>query len=37
MMMMMMMIKSMGGRYYLSELQPPTGLLFLSQMIYEHG
>jgi hypothetical protein len=25
------------GWDYLSELQLPTGLLFLSQLIYEHG
>jgi hypothetical protein len=23
--------------YYVSELQPPTGLLFIPQMIYEYG
>jgi hypothetical protein len=31
-----MMIKSMGWDY-ISELRPPTGLLFISQVIYEHG
>jgi hypothetical protein len=25
------------GRGYVSELQPPTGLLFISKVIYEHG
>jgi hypothetical protein len=25
------------GRGYVSELQPPTGLLFISEVIYEHG
>jgi hypothetical protein len=31
-----MMIMSMG-RDYISELRPPTGLLFIPQVIYEHG
>jgi hypothetical protein len=30
------MIMSMGWNY-VSELRPPTGLLFILQMIYEHG
>jgi hypothetical protein len=25
------------GRDYVSELRPPTGLLFIPQMIYEYG
>jgi hypothetical protein len=32
----MIMIMSMG-RDYVSELRPPTGLLFIPQVIYEHG
>jgi hypothetical protein len=32
---MMMMIMSMG-RDYVSELRPPTGLLFITQVICEH-
>jgi hypothetical protein len=32
---MMMMIMTMG-RDYVSELQLPTGLLFIPQVIYEH-
>jgi hypothetical protein len=36
MMMMMMMIMSMGWDY-ISELRPPTGLLFILQVIPEHG
>jgi hypothetical protein len=31
-----MLIMSIG-RDYISELQPPTGLLFIPQVIYEHG
>jgi hypothetical protein len=31
-----MMIMSMG-QDYVSELRPPTGLLFIPQVIYEHG
>jgi hypothetical protein len=34
--MMMMMMMSMG-RDYVSELRPPTSLLFIPQVIYEHG
>jgi hypothetical protein len=33
---MMMMIVSMGWNY-VSEQRPPTGLLFILQVIYEHG
>jgi hypothetical protein len=33
---MMMMMMSMW-RDYVSELRPPTGLLFISQVIYGHG
>jgi hypothetical protein len=36
MMMLMIIIMSMGSEY-VSELLPPTGLLFISQVIYEHG
>jgi hypothetical protein len=32
----LMMIMSMG-RDHVSELRPPTGLLFIPQVIYEHG
>jgi hypothetical protein len=31
-----MMIMS-TGRDYISELRPPTGVLFIPQAIYEHG
>jgi hypothetical protein len=32
----MLMIMSMGSEY-VSELRTPPGLLFISQVIYEHG
>jgi hypothetical protein len=32
----LMMVMPMGWDY-ISELQPPTGLLFIPQLIYEHG
>jgi hypothetical protein len=34
--MMLAIIMSMGLKY-VSELRPPTGLLFISHVIYEHG
>jgi hypothetical protein len=35
-MMIIVIIMSIGWEY-ISEVRPPTGLLFISQVIYEHG
>jgi hypothetical protein len=38
MMMMMMMTMTMPmGSDYVSDLRPPTGLLFILKVVYEHG
>jgi hypothetical protein len=35
--MMMVMIMLIGLEDYISELLPPTGLLLISQVIYDHA